>query len=214
MIIKVDKCLELHHLVLKGDGLSLSKLIDLLGETIINKLKKWYPKVAQSDTSLIQEAVSEAFLGYFRNPLTFNSTKNTLQRFLEIAAERDLLNILEKEKKHTNTIKAPDDVELEEKFWNSILKEYEQSDTEIIYEELVELVDKELFTHFDCELDVKLAKLVISGERETTVFSSVLKLEHLHIDEQRAEVKRNKDRIKKVLDRNSVEEKLKKIGTK
>jgi|ERR1051326_8555567 hypothetical protein len=211
MAKKVDKSGELHQLILKGDGLALSKLYDLYGAEVIRKLKGWYRKLAKTDTALFVEAVNEAFLGYYRNPFTFDPNKNTLLRFLEIAAERDLKNILVREKKHLETQKVPDNVELEEKFWNSISKNAKMPDGQLIFNESMALINKELANHFDNDLDLKLAKLVIAGERETDVFSGVLEIEELEIAEQRSEVKKNKDRIKKVLERNGVEEKLKKL---
>lgn len=201
--------LELHNSILGGDDLALSKLYDLYSETVIGLLKSWYPKAAKMDEAFFYEAINEAFLGYFKNPQTYDPERNTLQRFLEIAAERDLINILVREKKHLETKKAPEDVELEEKFWNSITKETKTADGSLLFEEAMGILNRELSTHFDNELDIKLAKLVISGERETTAFSVVLEIESLNIDKQREEVKRHKDRIKKVLERNEVEVKLK-----
>src|SRR5689334_2057725 len=120
---KTDNGIELHQLILKGDDLALSKLFDLYGGSVARKLKNWYQSTANADAALIYEAVNEAFLGYFRNPYTFDSRISTLERFLEVAAERDLKNILVREKKHLALKKTPIDVELHEKLWNSIAKE-------------------------------------------------------------------------------------------
>jgi RNA polymerase sigma-70 factor (ECF subfamily) len=203
-----DKERELHQLILTGDDLALSKLYVLYGKSVINKLKGLYSK---TDLTYIQEAVNDGLFGYFRNPKTFDPEKNTLLRFLEIAAERDLLNILQKEKKHLQTKKAPQNVELEEVFWNSIVREEKTTDGQLIHKESIEIVNKELAIHFDTERDLKLAKLVLSGERETDVFSTVLEIEKLTVEEQRKEVKKHKDRIKKVLERNDIESKLKNL---
>ncbi|HLG40901.1 MAG TPA: hypothetical protein VI461_14575 [Chitinophagaceae bacterium] len=211
MAKEVDNGKELHQLILKQDDIALSKLFDLYSESIARKLKGWYRKVAKMDVALIYEAVSEAFLGYFHNPLTFNPNISSLHRFLEVAAERDLKNILVRENKHMEAQKAPNDVELHELFWNSISTDIKKPDEKLVFSEAMELVEKELATYFETETDIRLAKLVIAGERETEIYSAVLEIEELDIEEQRAEVKRNKDRIKKVLKRNGVEEKLKQI---
>lgn len=203
-----DKEMELHQLILMENDLALSKLYTLYGYAIIDKLRKLYSK---SDLGYIEEAVNEGLFGYFKNPITFDPEKNTLLRFLEIASERDLINILEKEKKHTKKKIALPDVELEESFWNSIVKEQKTSDGQLIHNESIEMVNKELALHFDNERDLKLAKLVLTGEREIAIFSTVLEIEVLTIEEQRKEVKKHKDRIKKVLDRNEVEFKLKNL---
>lgn len=207
----IDKNVGLHELVLKGNNLALSKLYDSLGNTILTKLKSRYPKFAKQDEGLFFEAVNDAFFGYFKNPFTFDSSKSSLQRFLEIAAERDLINILSREKKHLQTRKAPQDVELEEKFWNSVTKEGKTADGQLIAKQSMQQINTELNNYFENELDIVLAKLVISGERETQVFSIALGIESLDALKQRKEVKKHKDRIKKVLLRNDVEGKLKKI---
>ena len=205
------KEIEYHNLILAEDDLALAKLFDFYGEKITASLKSWYSKYARQDEVLILEAVNEAFWGYYKNPHTFNPEHSTLKRFLEIAAERDLKNILEREKKYFKKQNLPEDVELEEKYWNSIKKDETLSDSQLIFEESLKLINNELAIYFDNETDICLAKLILTGERETETFSNLLGLEKLTIEEQRAEVKKHKDRIKKVLERNQVELKLKRL---
>jgi len=202
---------RLHSAVLTGDDLALSKLYTLYGESIIERLIILYRTVAKKDEDLIFEAVNEAFWGYYNNPTNFDPEQSTLKRFLEVAAERDLKNILAKEKKHFGKRELPEDVELQEKFWNSIVGTTETTDTNIIQEEVMKATDKELANHFKTSLDITLAKLVLQKERETDVFIKALGIEGLSLEEQRVEVKRHKDRIKKVLERNQVEQNLKKL---
>jgi len=202
---------HLHTAVLGGDDLALSKLYTLYGASVISSLKNWYGKTAQKDEALFLEAVNEAFWGYFNNPANFDPEQGTLNRFLEVAAERDLINILAREKKHSGKKELPEDVELQEKFWNSTVGNIETTDAGIIQEEVMEATDKELAKHFKTPLDISLVKLVLQKERETEVFAKALGIEYLPLEEQRAEVKKHKDRIKKVLERNQVEQKLKKL---
>ena len=203
--------IELHEAIKEGDNTALSRLYDLYGTKVITSLKSWYPKIAAKDDAQILEAVNEAFWGYSKNPFTYDIHTSTLQRFLEVAAERDLKNILAKEKKHANREELPDDVELEEKFWNRITKTGGPTDGEVIESELLKNVNKELSNYFKNGTDVNLAKLVLVGERETEVFSELLQIKHMTIEEQRSEVKKHKDRIKKVIERNEVEKKIKSI---
>src|SRR5690606_30949671 len=115
--------------------------------------------------------------------------RSTLKRFLEVAAERDLINILAREKKHTKKKELPEDVELQEKLWNSKVDNTETTDTGIIREEVLDTIDKELANYFKTPLDISLAKLVLQKERETDVFAKVLGIKALPLEEQRAEVK-------------------------
>jgi hypothetical protein len=73
--------LELHQLVLEGNDLALARLYDTYGGTIVDKLIGLYNKTARTDISLIYEAVSEAFWGYFRNPSTFDPQKKLITTF-------------------------------------------------------------------------------------------------------------------------------------
>jgi hypothetical protein len=208
-MIASDKELELHLLIKGNNDLALSKLYDLYGESIVVCLKKWFKNIATKDEALILEAVNEAFWGYYKNPNTFDPNLNSLQRFLEIAADRDLRNILQREKKYLNRQQLPENVELQEKFWNSVKKDDHSTDEYIIQQQSLALVDKELASYFTTEQDRTLAKLILLEEKDTNVFSDVLKIQSLPIGEQRKEIKRNKDRIKKVLERNHVRSKLK-----
>jgi len=203
--------LELHALVSSGDSLALTKLYDAYGERIIVLLGARYPKVANKDDAQIYDSVNQAFFGYHRNPGTFDPEKSTLKRFLEIAAERDLKNILEKEAKQGKKKNLPEDVELEEKFWNSVVQEQEEPENQLIAKETTTLIDLELTVHFESAEDRIIAAMIISGERQTSAYAAVLQITELTTAEQTGEVKRAKDRIKKVLERKDVENKIKKI---
>lgn len=209
MVTATDIELKFHSSVMAKDDLALAKLYDLYSEHIIKCLKNWYPKHANQDEALILEAVNEAFFGYYKNPQTFNPQINTLVRFLEIAADRDIINILNREKKVAQKQNLPEDVELEEKFWNSVKKDVNTTDGQLIHDQSLAIIDKELAIHFNTEMDVKLAKLVLAGERETAPYSEVLNINELSIEKQRKEVKKHKDRIKIALKRNKIESKLK-----
>lgn len=206
-----DKSLALHRLILSGDALALTKLYDEYGENIINALKIDFPNLARQDESHLLEAVNDALMGYYRNPNTFDPKQKSLKNFLILAAKRDLLNIIERNKKHNKKINFPTDVEVEENTWNRIKKSSQLPDTEIIQSESINLVDEELSKYFSNERDIELAKMVIRGERETDAFAIVLQIETHEKNKKQDEVKRNKDRIKKILERNQIELKLKKL---
>ena len=202
---------QFHNSILDGDDLALSKLFGSYGNSVIKKIKSRYPNVTKKDEALILEAVNEAFFGFFKNPATYDPDKTGLHRFLEVAAERDLINLLSKDKKIPKRKNLPEDVELQERFWNSIKKEDDSTDWQIIQQESMEAIETELTKYFQDDLDIELAKLIMVGERKTSVFVKILRIDSLTEGEQEREVKRHKDRIKKVIDRNQVDLKLKKI---
>lgn len=201
----------LHNSILGSDDLALSKLYHLHGESVIKCLKNRYPKISKSDVSLIIDAVNQAFFGYYTNPSTFDPDKNSLHRFLEIASERDLLNILEKEKRHKNKKELPENVEVQENFWNRVIGGTETTDGQMIRQEVMDRIDKELTCHFDSEKDILMAKLILAEERRTEIFAEILQIENCGTQVQRKEVKKHKDRIKKVIERQTLEDKIKKL---
>jgi len=203
--------IEIHFLVSSGDSLALTKLYDEYGDRIVSLLGTRYPGVARQDDAQLYDAVNQAFFGYHRNPGTFDPEKNTLQRFLEIAAERDLKNILEKEARQGKKKNLPDDVELEEKFWNSIVKEQVEPESQMIAKETIGLLDSELAVHFESAEDRIMAAMIIAGERETSAYAAVMQINELTKAEQMEHVKRAKDRIKRVLERKDVEGKIKQL---
>src|SRR6478672_10049631 len=107
--------IELHQLILEGDETAFSRLFSIYSEDIFNSLKNLYPVVARKDDAVIREAVSDGFLGYYKNPTTLNHSGSTLNKFLHLACERDLINILDKEERKIKRMRV---VEVEDDFWN------------------------------------------------------------------------------------------------
>lgn len=201
--------LELHSAILEQKDIALSKLYNSYGPKLVRILKYKYANAFRRDETLIYEAVNEAFQGYYRNPLTFCPERNSLFNFLLVAADRDLINIFQREKKHSNRKNVPEDVELEEHFWNTIIKPSDSTDDTIQIKETLTAVQNLLERFFPNDKDVTLAWMVLASERDTETYSEVLKLEKLTMHEQRHEVKKHKDRIKKVLERNDVGKRIK-----
>jgi hypothetical protein len=191
--------IELHNLTLHGDEIAFSKLYSLYSESVFLSLKKFYPAVAQKDDAIIMEAVSNGFLGYYQNPSTFNPQVSTLEKFLRLACERDLINILDKEERKIKKMRF---VEVEEDFWNRKVRNEENPETIFLQKEGEQAETSELQAVFRNNVDVELAKLIQNGERKTEMFSKVLQIENLSFAEQQKIVKQNKDRIKVSLKRN------------
>jgi hypothetical protein len=190
--------IELHKLTLDGDEIAFSRLYSLYSESIFHSLKNFYPVVAQKDDAIIMEAVSNGFLGYYQNPSTFNPQVSTLEKFLRLACERDLINILDKEERKTKKMRF---VEVEEDFWNRKVGGGENPEIILLQKESEQAETSELQSVLKNDVDVELAKLIRSGERKTEMFSKVLQIENLSFAEQQKIVKQNKDRIKVSLKR-------------
>ncbi|MBN8790536.1 MAG: hypothetical protein J0I84_25940 [Terrimonas sp.] len=196
---------ELHNLIKSGDDLAFSRLCDKYLESTIKKVRQFNRQAHSIDNSIISEVVVDSFYAYLHNPEKFNPDKQTLERFLVIDAEGDLKNAWAKRKKHYQKFEViKNEVEFDEQFRNSesgriiTLKTPSQM---LIDKEADGILSTELKKHFNSEKDIEMAILILSRERDTGRYAAILEITHLQFEEQQREVKRNKDRIKKVLDR-------------
>lgn len=177
-------------------------------------LRKYLPLVQQHvrgrafnhgirDRDLINDATVDAVFGYIRNPEKFNSQKSRLLGYLKLAAERDLMNEVQKDRRRRRGEELHDAVEL------SILARNKPSDVERIrrIEETATIwrIQKEREVSEDTKApsdrDQALLRLMAEGERCTSEFAAVLGIEELPISEQRRVVKRHKDRLKAQISR-------------
>lgn len=197
--------IELHKLIRSGDDLAFAKLCDTYLEPTIKRVRNFNWQIHLSDGSLISEVVIDSFYGYFYNPEKFNPEKQTLEKFLVMDAEGDLKNAWAKRAKQEQRFKSLDnEVEFDEQYGNSKKEGNGNVDTPaqiMIDNEANEILNAELKKHFDSVKDIEIANLILAKERGTDAYACVLEITHLSFEEQQQEVKRNKDRIKKVLDR-------------
>ena len=109
-------------------------------------------------------------------------------------AEADLKNALAKQKRLASRLVAIGPA-------NENELESDTPELRLINREAELILQAELSGLFENEIDVEIANLILLKERETGVYADVLKITHLDFEEQQREVKRHKDRIKKVLAR-------------
>lgn len=155
------------------------------------------------DQDLINDATVEAVFDYIRKPEKFNPQKSGLLGYLKRAAERDLMNEVQKDRRRRRGEELHEDVEL------SVLARNKTADVERIrrVEEMATIShiqkERELAqsTKPRNERDNALLRLMAEGERSTDEFAAVLGIGELPIVEQRRIVKQHKDRLKAQLKR-------------
>ena len=185
---------DIHKRLCEGDSTASAELAEGVMEALVERLSYKYPNL--SDTDLPFEAAADALMDYIKRPEQFDPTQRGLFGFLVMAAEGDLKNALARIDRRRDKEIQLEPVEVDELGGN----------TRNRTDELEEKIDSErmqdaLDTLFDDPKDRAVVKLIMEGERATEVFAQVLELEALSEDQQRTEVKRNKDRIKKRLQR-------------
>jgi RNA polymerase sigma-70 factor (ECF subfamily) len=184
---------EIHNRLLDNDPTASAELVEGTLETLISRLQSKFPN---TESELILDAVTDALMSYIKKPTQFDPEKRSLVGYLSMSARGDLLNAFEKIKRRNIREIPLEDVELHSSDGNSITKS--NNLIQSLDAEKIKKAIKELFAN---PIDLKLADLIIDGERSTEVFAKVLGIENASTKEQRLEVKRHKDRIKKRLSR-------------
>ncbi len=185
--------IELHNLFLSKDETAFAKLCDKYLEPTIKALRQYYFRIHRIDDSIIPEIVIDSFCAYAENPKKFDPEKRSLAQFLKMDAAGDLINAWAKRTRSMSKL-------------TPIKDEHEAEllspDGRLINAEAAAILQVELQRLFENERDMEIADLILSKKRDTAAYAKILKIAHLPFEEQQQEVKRHKDRIKKVLDRN------------
>lgn len=189
----------LHARLLSGDETASSIIAEAFLPKLAEGLSRKYYNLP--DPSVIQTACVDALMAYLRTPQKFDSGRGKLLSYLWISAEGDLLNLLEQHRRRNLSEIQQKVVELtpsgrEVQVEPSVPPEVE---TEMINREsrMVRLATSLLSD----EKDRQVLDLMMDGIRETAEFAKVLEVSQLPEDQQVAIVKRNKDRIKKAVQR-------------
>ncbi len=186
---------QVHQRLLRGDPIASAECAHAVIGPITRRLEARFPNLRGSD--LLVDAVTDAVFSYLRRPEQYDPARRGLLGFLAMAAEGDLKNALAKQHRREVIEVSLGDVDLEAVAGNRIGGPGGDPTREVDLEELRRGVD----ALFDDPRDRQIAELVLDGERSTEQFARLLGLQSLRADEQRREVKRHKDRIKKRLDR-------------
>jgi len=157
-----------------------------------------------SDRQVIWDAtVNAVMLDYILHPERFDPSKSGLLGYLKRAAERDLMNAVEKDRRQRRGEELHADVE------EGIRARNKRSEiariTRDAEEEAISRIQREkglaAVSKVGNDRDTVLLRLIAEGERSTNKFAAVLGIEGLPIAEQRLIVKQHKDRLKMRLKR-------------
>lgn len=203
--------LRLHQDIVDKKDIAFSELYIAYGPKMFKILAADFPLISRKDKDIINSAINDVFIGYHLKPESYNPELSTLFNFLKIAAKRDLLNEVQKENKRKPIRNSLEDVELSKQLRNRLIQWSSSTDATIITKETMTAVQNILESFFPNERDVILTRMVLADVRKAEQFSEVLGIEDLTILEQRIEVKKHKDRIKQVLKRNNVENRIKSL---
>jgi len=151
------------------------------------------------DPHLVESAVLQTLFDYVKDPRRYDPGRNpNLGAYLRMAADRDLLNLLEQEARHH---RRRESVELDSLAGNS---EGEEGPTIRLYREEARAERERILEAVAGQCDVTdraVLRLMREGVTALAPFASVLGVAHLPIDEQKRAVHQAKDRVKQRLRR-------------
>ncbi len=195
-----QEALALHQRLLAQDPTASNDLADAYLETLVIWLGETDAH-APEDARI--EAAEDAILSLIRNPESYSPELQTLEVYLRMSARGDLRNLLSKEQR-CRQHQTP---------WNRVehlpdagkylgrnddpalplrLAEERQSITAAVPDSVRRCLS---------ETDQRALELILQKERRTSAYAELYGLLHLPAKEQRSEVKRHKDRLKKILNR-------------
>jgi RNA polymerase sigma-70 factor (ECF subfamily) len=194
------EAIELHRRLVLLDPTASHDLVVAYLEPLVAWLSEINCKVP---SDLRVEAAEDALLSLILNPNSYSPDRQTLEAYLRMSARGDLLNRVAKERKHHKNRIPWDLVELSPdagkylgRCDDSSLSVSLAEEDQIIANAIPENVKLQL-----SETDLRALMLILKMERSTTVFAELYGLQHLTLQAQTREVKRHKDRLKKILKR-------------
>jgi DNA-directed RNA polymerase specialized sigma24 family protein len=189
---------QLHARLLELDPVAPAEFAEAFLDELVRRLEA---KAGPSyEETLLHDAATDALVNYIQHPRKFNPRKSALLTYLTMAAYRDLLNMIAKEQRRRRHEVPLQDVEETLTGGNNIVEPEDQMFNNLPTAERAELL-RAVAQMFPDPRDQAFLELMADGERRTTIFSDVLGIQSLPVDEQRKIVKQHKDRITKRLQR-------------
>ncbi|HLH22128.1 MAG TPA: hypothetical protein VK066_06375 [Chloroflexota bacterium] len=199
-----EAALALHQRLLDGDPVASS---DLAG-AYLDWLATWLTHVNPHDEPhMCNTAAEDAILGLIKRPEAYNPAKLGLEAYLRMAAKRDLQNLRSRERRHSQHRADLAAVELSPRA-GKYLSDADEDPARIVERREEDMANAtELAPRLEAARDglsdeeAAALELLRQGKRETPPYAAALGITHLPLAEQRRQVKRVKDKLKKRLER-------------
>lgn len=186
---------RIHRQLLSDDPTAPAQLARVYLEPLVAHLRARFPDVRDYD--LLYDAAADAILNYAEKPSTYDPQKRGLFGYLKMSARGDLLNALDRESRRRN-------VELDAADRNRLQEDDEEEHSGEKSPEALARSDESMRRVYEALPDIRdrrMLHLMMDEVRETRMFAEVLGIEDKDEAAQRQIVKKNKDRIKKRIQR-------------
>jgi hypothetical protein len=202
-----DEALVLYGALLEGDPVAPSDV----AMAYLAPLARWLARLnPRADSSACDTAAEDAILSLLKRPQSYDPARMPLEAYLRMAAKRDLQNARHAAGQQASRQADWGAVELSPTV-RKYLVDVDADPARIV--ELREMVEEIVRKRPRLPADAlagltpgetQALGLVECGERRTELYAVALGLTHLPLAQQRAEVKRVKDRLKLRLKRSGV----------
>lgn len=188
---------SIHQRLIEKDPVAPSELVQAYIESLVRRLNLQFPNL--DDPHFVHDAAADALLNYAQRPERFKPEKGKLNSYLLMSARGDLINRLKSEGRRRQREVHIENVELQPDLRNISLEEC--GNIELPSGLSIADIKTQIEQTITDKADRKLVELILDGERKTKCYAEVLDITHLNMNEQRRQVKRAKDRLKKKLQR-------------
>jgi RNA polymerase sigma-70 factor (ECF subfamily) len=201
-VLSLEEEQALHRRLVERDPTASADLIGTFLDPLISLLVE--RNSSRVPEELCIEAAEDALMDLAKSPASFDPARGKrLGGYLRMSAQRDLQNKLRKEGRHRRRRISLDDVELPLLAGKYLAVDDDPSRPLELEEESSRARHQVVAPARDglTEGESRALDLLLQGERKTTMFAEALGIEHLPASEQRADVKRVKDKLKKRIQR-------------
>jgi len=190
----------LHQQILEGRPAAPAVLFQACRKPLLKLLNDKFGMLPGSSADLHEDAAADAFMQYLKAPEKYDATRGAWITYLFQIARSRLLRLAERENRHLVALAGS--VELDADMGYSVPAD-ERFDPQngLDQSDASNLVDRARESTEFTQVERRVLDLMKKGERSTKVFAQALAIAHLGADDQRVEVKRVKDRIKKRIGR-------------
>lgn len=192
--LSADDALHLYQRLLERDPVAPADFALAFLKPLIACLRHSNPRI---DPMACEEAADEAIVRFLLNPSKYDPQRLGVEAFLRMAAQRDLQNLLRKERRHHNNRRNWNVVEHTSEEGKYLQRNEDPSLPLQIEEARQRQVAADSGGPEKTEAEQRVWEQMQQGERRHSVFADILGVTHLPLGEQKRHVKRVKDRLKK-----------------
>ncbi len=189
----------MHARLLSGASVTVtSEIAETFLSPVANSLRKEFSSLG--DYHLIDTAVGDALINYLGSPARFDPRRASLFTYLRWLAKSRLLNLLARQK-NLSAMEKVVELEAVESVYEMTDCEFADPEDDLARRESDDATWRKLRELLTDPIDLELIKLMMEGVRETDRYAALLGLTSLSAEERASEVKRHKDRVKKIIQR-------------